>query len=94
MLTLNCTPAAIELNDPTGAMRRDGVDFTKLPLSEAWQWVNVNREVCLGLTGDRLLVRQHSATDCFGPRVLSHPITTNPDRRLSHARTLAELLGN
>jgi len=50
--------------------------------------------VCLGLTGDRLIVRQHSATDCFGPRILSHPIKTNADRVMSHSKALAELLGN
>lgn len=91
MLTANCTQAAIDLNDSDGSKRRSGVDFSKLALSDQWQWVNVNREV--RLAGGRLEVRQHSATDCFGPRTLSHALRSK-SAPLSHAKMLAELLGN
>lgn len=91
MLTINCTPAAVQLNDPTGERRRNGVDFSKLVVTGEWQWANVNREV--RLAAGRLEVRQHSATDCFGPRTLSHALVSK-SAPLSHRAMLAELLGN
>jgi hypothetical protein len=91
MLTINCTPAAVTLNDRTGERRRNGVDFAKLPITGEFQWVNVNREV--RLNAGRLEVRQYSATDCYGPRTTSYPLFSR-SAPLSHAAMIAGFLGN
>lgn len=100
MLTMNCTPAAIELNDPSGDMRRTGVDFSKLPVTHEWQWRSTQVEVRQLCTG-RMEVRTHRCSPRalrsneldFGPRTVSHALH-NPAAPKSHAVMIAEILGN
>lgn len=93
-LTIRCTPAAIEKNDPDGSKRRAGVDFTRLPVTGQFQWVDTHIEACV--EDGRLLVREHPGPSCFnfGARTIAYPIVTNPDRALSHRQMLLWKLGN
>lgn len=90
-LTMNCTKSAIELNDRDGAMRRNGVDFSRLPVTSEWQWRSTCTEV--RSAGGRLEVREHGGFMRFGPRTLSHALR-NPSAPLSHAAMLDSILGN
>lgn len=84
MLTANCTPEAIAMNDPRGDLRRAGFRFDRMPVTIAWLWVDEATQV--RLAGGRLEVKTPT-------RTLSWPLVSR-SAPLSHAKMLAEILHN